>query len=76
MTETLLRGPIHDLDAGTYRAIVRDGVPMIERDDLSGAVRAVLIPVSGEMLRELSSEWTEPLHFRIEDGQFVFRRPL
>lgn len=68
------RGPIHELDAGTYRAVIRDGVPVIERDDLVGAVRAVLIPVSREMLRELSSEWTEPLHFRIENGEFVFRR--
>lgn len=37
----LTRGPEHQLDAGDYRAVIRDGVPMIERTDTVGAVLAV-----------------------------------
>ena len=68
------RGPVHELDAGRYRAVIRDGVPMIERDDTAGAVTAVYVPVSPPLLAEISVEWSDPLRFRIEDGEFVFRR--
>jgi hypothetical protein len=54
--------------------VIRDGVPMIERETTVGAVREVLVPVSVELLNEISDDWTEPLHFRIENGEFVFRR--
>jgi len=68
------RGPIHVLDEGTYRAVIRDGVPMIEREVTASAVRAVLVPVSNELLAKISAEWSEPVQFRIEDGEFVFRK--
>jgi hypothetical protein len=36
--ETAARGPVHVLDAGRYFAVVREGIPMIERADTTGAV--------------------------------------
>ena len=68
-----VRGPVHDLDAGRYRALVREGVPVIERADTAGAVRAVLVPCSPQIVAELSADWSEPVQWRIEDGLFVFR---
>jgi hypothetical protein len=35
------RGPVHWVDAGSYRAVIRDGVPMIERESTGGAVLEV-----------------------------------
>lgn len=67
------RGPIHDLDAGLYRAVIRDGVPVIERDTTAGAVRQVLVPCSPEIVAELSADWSQPVQWRIENGEFVFR---
>ena len=68
------RGPVHDLDAGRYRAVIRDGVPRIEREDTTGAVTAILVPCSPEIVASLSRSWSEPVQWRIEDGEFVFRR--
>lgn len=68
------RGPIQKLDAGTYRAVVgQNGVPTIEREDTSSAVHAVLVPCSPEIVEAMSKDWSEPVQWRIEDGEFVFR---
>lgn len=68
-----MRGPIHELDAGLYRAVVTDGVPRIERETTAGAVTAILVPCSPEIAMEMSADWSEPVQWRIEDGMFVFR---
>ncbi len=67
------RGPIHELDAGHYRAVIRNGVPRIQREDTASAVTAILVPCSPEVVAELTAEWSNPAQFRIEDGEFVFR---
>lgn len=74
------RGPIIDLDAGRYRAVIRDGVPLIEREDDEFAAPGVLVRCSPEVYASLSDEWSGPVVWRIEDGEFVFatvdpRRP-
>lgn len=73
MSDTTQRGPIHDLDAGLYRAVIRDGVPMVERESSGAAVKQILVPCSLELVAELSGDWSRPVQWRIEDGEFVFR---
>lgn len=68
------RGTIHELDAGRYRAVIRHGVPAIEREDTAGAVAAVQIPCSPEVVTELTASWSPPVQLRIEDGELVLRR--
>lgn len=46
---------------------------MIEREDTAGAVTSVLIPCSPEIVAELSADWSEPVQWRVENGEFVFR---
>lgn len=68
------RGPVHELDAGLYQAVIRDGVPMIERDNTASAVLAVFVPVSPPLLSEIRSDWSRPLQFMVDErGLFVFR---
>jgi hypothetical protein len=72
--ETATRGLIHELDAGRYRAVIREGVPVIEREDTAGAVWQVLVPISLDLLEGLTATWSEPVQFKIEDGRLTFRR--
>jgi hypothetical protein len=73
VTDVTQRGPIHDLDAGLYRAVIRDGVPVIERETTAAAVRQILVPCSPEIVAEMSADWSQPVQWRIENGEFVFR---
>lgn len=67
-----VRGLVHEVDAGLYRAVVRDGMPVIEREDAAGAVTGVVVRCSSEVVRTLGAAWSPPVVCRIEDGEFVF----
>lgn len=54
-------GPVHHVDAGRYRAVLRKGVPMVERADTAGAVTFVeaLGPEAVDMAADGTSDWPD-----------------